>query len=66
MGTLLAPIPAIVAILLYYDIRIRKEGFDLELLANELDQKTRELSAQDITSLPQEQIIADADTKENA
>ncbi|MCE5321872.1 glycerophosphoryl diester phosphodiesterase membrane domain-containing protein [bacterium] len=55
VSTLLLPVSSIVMILLYYDVRIRKEGFDLELLANELDQKTRELSAHDITSLPQEQ-----------
>lgn len=35
--TLTTPILSMVAILLYYDIRIRKEGFDLELLAAELD-----------------------------
>ncbi|MHB9039004.1 MAG: DUF7847 domain-containing protein [Armatimonadota bacterium] len=65
VGTVLTPITSIVVILLYYDIRIRKEGFDLELLANELDQRTREMSAGDITSLPQEQINADADSEEN-
>jgi hypothetical protein len=31
-----APIGAAAAILLYYDLRIRKEGFDLEMLANEI------------------------------
>lgn len=55
-GTLLVPIPSIIAILLYYDIRVRKEGYDLELLAGELDHKTKEMSAHDITSLPQEKI----------
>ena len=52
--TLLVPVTSIVTILLYYDIRIRKEGFDLELLANELDAKTRQFSAPDVTALPQE------------
>lgn len=33
---LAAPISAAAAILLYYDLRIRKEGFDLEMLANEI------------------------------
>lgn len=56
LGTLLVPIPSIIAILLYYDIRVRKEGYDLELLAGELDHKTREMLARDITSLPQERI----------
>ena len=54
VSTLLVPVTSIVTILLYYDIRIRKEGFDLQLLANELDAKTRQFSAPDITALPQE------------
>lgn len=33
---LLQPIQTTVLILLYYDIRIRREGFDLEMMANEL------------------------------
>lgn len=36
VGTVLAPVASIVTILMYYDIRIRKEGFDLEMLAQEL------------------------------
>ena len=56
VSTLTAPLSSIVTILLYYDIRIRKEGFDLELLAKELDDRTREMGASDITALPQEQI----------
>lgn len=51
-NTVLAPVMSIVAILLYYDIRIRKEGFDLELLAAELDAKTTAWAA---PTLPQEQ-----------
>ena len=39
VDTVLVPITSIVAILLYYDIRIRREGFDLEMLAGELDAK---------------------------
>lgn len=34
---LLAPIVAVVMTLLYYDLRIRKEGFDLEMMAAELN-----------------------------
>jgi hypothetical protein len=30
------PIQLIVVVLLYYDVRIRREGFDLEMMANEL------------------------------
>lgn len=56
VSTLAAPLSSIVTILLYYDIRIRREGFDLELLARELDEKTREIGTQDITALPQEQV----------
>jgi hypothetical protein len=62
VSTLLLPVSSIVVILLYYDVRIRKEGFDLELLASELDRKTREFSAHDITSLPQEQTNQSTDT----
>jgi len=51
-STVLAPVLSIVTILLYYDIRIRKEGFDLELLASELDAKTAAWSGPE---LPQEQ-----------
>ena len=36
-GTILAtPISAVAFILLYYDLRIRKEGFDLEMLSQTL------------------------------
>lgn len=35
--TLVMPIQAIAFVLLYYDIRIRKEGFDIEMLAAGLD-----------------------------
>lgn len=33
---IIAPLSAIASILLYYDLRIRKEGYDLEMLANQL------------------------------
>lgn len=36
MGTILAPVFSIVVILIYYDLRIRKEGFDLQMLAHDL------------------------------
>jgi hypothetical protein len=35
-STLVMPIGIVSTVLLYYDSRIRKEGFDLELLAREL------------------------------
>ncbi|MBW3622287.1 MAG: hypothetical protein KY468_02630 [Armatimonadetes bacterium] len=34
--SLIQPIQIIVVLLLYYDVRIRREGYDLEMLANEL------------------------------
>lgn len=62
VSTVSAPVTSIVTILLYYDIRIRKEGFDLELLANELHARSRQpgmtpqaLPQEQTASLPQEQ-----------
>ncbi|MCL4499547.1 MAG: hypothetical protein M1335_04805 [Chloroflexi bacterium] len=55
VNVLTVPLFSIVVILLYYDARIRREGFDLELLARELDEKSA-ARAQDISSLPQEEI----------
>lgn len=55
-STLLAPVTSIVVILLYYDIRIRKEGLDLELLASELHSKSQQAPAWAPQPLPQEQI----------
>lgn len=37
-----APIGAAAFILLYYDLRIRKEGFDLEMLADQMKRETEE------------------------
>jgi len=36
IGLLTAPVMSIVLVLLYYDLRIRKEGFDLQMLARDL------------------------------
>jgi len=36
LSSVLGPITSIVLILLYYDLRIRKEGFDLQMLARDL------------------------------
>jgi len=52
--TLVAPLISIASILLYYDIRIRKEGFDLMLLANEMGAKPPE-GAYGVPVMPQEQ-----------
>jgi hypothetical protein len=43
--TLVAPIPVISAVLLYYDIRVRKEGFDLELLASSMNEPEADVPA---------------------
>lgn len=54
-SALFMPVISIVTILLYYDIRIRREGFDLEMLAQELDAKARH--AELLTpALPEEQL----------
>lgn len=55
MSTLLGPITSIVVILLYYDMRIRKEGFDLELLARDLAASAERRDAYAGHPLPQEQ-----------
>ncbi len=51
---LTTPIMSIVYILVYYDMRIRKEGFDLQLLAMELDAKSRGFAGAGGYALPQE------------
>ncbi|MGC8862079.1 MAG: glycerophosphoryl diester phosphodiesterase membrane domain-containing protein [Armatimonadota bacterium] len=62
--TLVAPWPSIAWILLYYDVRIRKEGFDLELLARELEEKSRAFRAEGALSLPQERPSENANRDE--
>jgi hypothetical protein len=37
VSVLLTPLGVITSILLYYDLRIRKEGFDLEMLSRSFD-----------------------------
>ena len=56
--TLVIPVTSATKILIYYDIRIRKEAFDLEILAAELDRKAKENAIEDITALPQERASA--------
>ena len=36
LGLFMAPVMSIVVVLMYYDLRIRKEGFDLQMLARDL------------------------------
>ena len=57
ISTLSVPVFAAARILLYYDVRIRKEAFDLEMLAAELDRKAKETAVGDITALPHEKSI---------
>lgn len=40
LGTLIAPFPAVVGTLLYYDLRIRKEGFDIQALVEAMGDPT--------------------------
>jgi hypothetical protein len=47
---LIVPIGAIAYILLYYDLRIRKEGFDLQMLANSVGSEQGEVN---VNQLPQ-------------
>lgn len=58
---LLAPITAIAAALLYYDIRVRKEGFDLELLAAQLNVQPQANLLPGAATLPREHVISDED-----
>jgi len=37
IGSVIAPLPSVALVLLYYDLRIRKEGFDLENLSSEME-----------------------------
>lgn len=59
VGTILAPVMSIVTILLYYDIRIRREGFDLELLASELQAGIDQGFGSAVRNLPQEPSSSD-------
>ena len=45
LDAIMMPINSMVVILIYYDARIRKEGFDLETLAAEMDQGAREAAS---------------------
>mgnify|MGYP005836128609 CR=1 FL=1 len=54
-SALFMPVISIVTILLYYDIRIRREGFDLEILAQELDARARQ-AALLTPALPEEHL----------
>lgn len=51
---LTTPVISIAIILFYYNMRIRKEGFDLQLLAMELDAKSQGSAAGGASALPQE------------
>lgn len=53
-NVLTVPLYSIVVILLYYDLRIRKEGFDLELLASEMNAGSRQIT-QELAPAPSQQ-----------
>ena len=46
------PVVAVVGTLLYYDLRIRKEGFDLEVMARDLDTNTGQYRRVSLTPAP--------------
>lgn len=56
VNVMLTPFASIVSILLYYDIRIRREGFDLQVLAEELGAKARDFAAREAPSISEEQL----------
>jgi hypothetical protein len=45
LSIFLAPLGIVAAILLYYDMRIRKEGFDLEMLSRALTSEPEPMMA---------------------
>jgi len=45
-SSILVPVVALTYVLIYYDLRIRKEGFDLEILAQDLEQRRNVLPAE--------------------
>lgn len=45
LSSVVDPIVPIATVLLYYDIRVRKEGFDIEMLARDLGSPNREVPA---------------------
>jgi hypothetical protein len=54
LSALTLPIKAMVVILIYYDARIRNEGFDLEMLAADMGQRIERVMGQGPPPLPQE------------
>jgi hypothetical protein len=56
LDAIMMPISSMAAILIYYDARIRKEGFDLEMLAAEMDQRRERVVGQGPPPLPHEAV----------
>lgn len=54
-STLTTPISVIAFVLLYYDVRIRKEGFDIEMLAQSMDTPVAASPAPEPPTAPEEQ-----------
>jgi hypothetical protein len=48
------PIQCLVIILIYYDVRIRREGFDLEMLASDMGERIERVVGQGPPPLPEE------------
>lgn len=57
LDAFLTPVSCMALILVYYDARIRSEGFDLEILAAELDRKPGPAHQAGAVELPQEQTL---------
>jgi hypothetical protein len=65
LSILTLSIDAILVNLLYYDARIRKEGFDLEVLAKEISERNDSLGIEYSNPLPQERTIMSDSAKPN-
>jgi hypothetical protein len=52
VGSLTAPIPIIMLVLLYFDIRVRREGFDIEILTADLNADLPKASTKVETGIP--------------
>lgn len=63
VSLLMAPLFTLSSVFLYYDIRVRKEGFDLELLAAQLDAQPQASLLPGAADLPREHVISDRDNQ---
>jgi hypothetical protein len=64
LDAVMLPIESMVIILVYYDIRIRKEGFDLEMLALEMGERVERVAGFGPPPLPHEVAPQDVPNQE--